>query len=154
MLQESEESSQQTNLLRMKRINVRLVRDFGVVWLCFALAWLPFSLITLYIGLQPDVFVATDSVKPAYILTTLAFTSNSAVNPFIYAIRFKTFRYSLKLLFCCLQPDERQAYLTRLNEGIVWSTALRLKDLSVNKCVSYIKGGEHSGYGLSQWETT
>ena len=132
MLQDTVESLPQTNLLRMKRINVRLVRDFGVVWLCFALAWLPFSLLTFYIGLQDDVFAALDSVRAAYDLTVLAFMFNSLVNPFVYAIRFKTFKYSLKLIFCCLEPDKRQAYQVMLNEVVLWCAGLIKKNGQIN----------------------
>ena len=134
MLQDTVESPPHTNLLRMKRINVRLVRDFSVVWLCFALAWLPFSLLTLHIGLQDDVFAALDSVRAAYDMTVLAFMFNSLVNPFVYAIRFKTFKYSLKLVFCCLEADKRQSYQTMLNEVVLWCAGLIKKNGQVERC--------------------
>ena len=115
MLQVQDEERHRANILRN---NVRLMRDFGLVWLTFALCWLPFCGITLHLSLQQDMFVALDRMKVPYTLASMLFMINSALNPFIYAVRFKTFRCSLRMVFGCLTLEQKQAQQAVINEQL------------------------------------
>ncbi len=78
--------------------DLRLLKSVSVIWIVFALFWLPFTMFTLF-----DSNVRWG--RSGYVIATALAHSSSSVNSLIYAVTNKDFREAyarqLRWLFCC-----------------------------------------------------
>ncbi|XP_067685774.1 histamine H2 receptor-like [Haliotis asinina] len=84
---------------RSSTLRIQTTKTIIIVFSCFLLAWLPFSILIL-------VFIFCEACEPGYamdVVLYLAFT-NSVLNPIIYALSHSSFKTAFQKLFR-ISPD-------------------------------------------------
>ena len=73
----------------------------------FIMCWVPFIIYCIVCVRNPTFCLESPTINQIFVGVLALFYANSVVNPIVYAVRFRSFNVALRLMFCCVQEDER-----------------------------------------------
>ena len=87
--------------------NMQALKNLALIMGIFILCWVPFLVLNVIEAGDISYALTNELIIKLHKITNIMLLANSVVNPFVYAIRFKSFNVAFRLMCGCLKQSER-----------------------------------------------
>ena len=95
-----------------QRLNLRTLKNFGIVVGLYATCCLPYTLLCQVLVTDPFYYLQQPTTMHVFKVIKVMFVINSVINPIVYAIRFKRFGLAFRYAFKCISKDDLERYIS------------------------------------------
>ena len=87
--------------------NIRALKNLALIMGIFILCWVPFIVLNVIEAVHTSYALNNELIIKLHIITSAMLLVNSVVNPFVYAIRFRSFNVAFRLMCGCMKESQR-----------------------------------------------